>query len=125
MASAAATADANSRCFISSSRATVCALGRLCHSRSWKDLESPRTARSCLMRHIRFVMRVAALLLAAGSVALAQDPARGRGGQAPGGGGGGGQRGGGGAPPMTLTTTAFTDGGTIPAKYTQAGDQTS
>ena len=54
----------------------------------------------------------------------AQDPARGRGGQAPGG-AGGGQRGGGGAPPMTLTTTAFTDGGTIPAKYTQAGDQTS
>jgi Raf kinase inhibitor-like YbhB/YbcL family protein len=40
--------------------------------------------------------------------------------------GGGGQRAGGpAAPPMTLTTTAFADGATIPAKYTQAGDQTS
>src|SRR4029077_11151862 len=39
----------------------------------------------------------------------------------------GGQRGGGAAPmtPMTLTTTAFADGGQIPAKYTQAGNQTS
>jgi Raf kinase inhibitor-like YbhB/YbcL family protein len=27
--------------------------------------------------------------------------------------------------PMTLTTTAFPDGGQIPAKYTQAGDQVS
>ena len=50
-------------------------------------------------------------------VAAAQDPARGRGGQRAGG-----------APPapaMTLTTTAFPDGGPIPAKYTQAGEQTS
>lgn len=41
---------------------------------------------------------------------------------------GGGQRGGAtqaGGPPMTLTTTAFPDGGQIPPKYTQAGDQTS
>ena len=29
------------------------------------------------------------------------------------------------APPMTLTTTAFQDGGQIPAKFTQAGTQTS
>jgi Raf kinase inhibitor-like YbhB/YbcL family protein len=29
------------------------------------------------------------------------------------------------APAFTLTTTAFPDGGQIPAKYTQAGDQTS
>ena len=29
------------------------------------------------------------------------------------------------APPLTLTTTAWPDGGQIPAKYTQAGDQTS
>jgi hypothetical protein len=37
-----------------------------------------------------------------------------------------GQRGAGPAtPPMTLTTGAFADGGQIPAKYTQAGDQTS
>ena len=28
-------------------------------------------------------------------------------------------------PPLTLTTTAFPDGGTIPAKYTQAGEQVS
>ena len=39
---------------------------------------------------------------------------------------GGGQRGGTPAnPPMTLTTTAFPDGGVIPAKYTQAGEQVS
>ncbi len=39
---------------------------------------------------------------------------------------GGGQRAGGPAtPPMTLTTTAFPDGGVIPAKYTQAGEQVS
>ena len=37
-----------------------------------------------------------------------------------------GQRGGAPAPPqMTLTTTAFPDGGVIPAKYTQAGEQVS
>lgn len=29
------------------------------------------------------------------------------------------------APPLTLTTTAWPDGGQIPAKYTQAGDQIS
>jgi Raf kinase inhibitor-like YbhB/YbcL family protein len=46
--------------------------------------------------------------------------------QGPAGGGQGGQRGGAPAgPPMTLTTTAFPDGGQIPVKYTQAGDQTS
>lgn len=28
-------------------------------------------------------------------------------------------------PPLTLTTTAFPDGGTIPVKYTQAGEQVS
>ena len=39
---------------------------------------------------------------------------------------GGGQRAGGPPPPaMTLTTTSFTDGGVIPPKYTQAGDQIS
>jgi hypothetical protein len=36
-----------------------------------------------------------------------------------------GGRGGGGGPAMTLTTPAFPDGGDIPVKYTQAGDQTS
>src|SRR3954447_11477789 len=35
------------------------------------------------------------------------------------------QRGGGGGAPMALTTTAWADGTAIPAKYTQAGDQTS
>jgi len=47
----------------------------------------------------------------------AQDPAAGR----------GGQRAAGGppAPAMTLKTTAFADGGQIPAKYTQAGEQVS
>src|SRR5262245_59477019 len=76
------------------------------------------------MRVIRWAAVGTIAFAVATAVVAAQDPARGRGGQAPGG-AGGGQRGGGGAPPMTLTTTAFTDGGTIPAKYTQAGDQTS
>jgi phosphatidylethanolamine-binding protein (PEBP) family uncharacterized protein len=46
----------------------------------------------------------------------AQDPA-----------GRGGQRAGGAppAPAMTLTTTAFPDGGQIPVKYTQSGEQVS
>ena len=40
--------------------------------------------------------------------------------------GGGGQRAGGPpAPAMTLTSTSFPDGGVIPPKYTQAGDQIS
>lgn len=48
--------------------------------------------------------------------------------QAPAGAGqrGGGQRGGTPPPPaMTLTTTAFPDGGVIPPRFTQAGEQTS
>jgi Raf kinase inhibitor-like YbhB/YbcL family protein len=49
--------------------------------------------------------------------------------QEPAAGGRGGQRGGGapggGGPPMTLTTSAFPDGGQIPVKYTQAGQQIS
>jgi Raf kinase inhibitor-like YbhB/YbcL family protein len=47
----------------------------------------------------------------------AQPPPGGRGGR-----GGGGR---GGIATMTLTSTAFPDGGMIPVKYTQAGDQTS
>lgn len=44
----------------------------------------------------------------------------------PGSGAPGGQRGGrGGVQVMTLTTTAWPDGGQIPVKYTQAGDQIS
>ena len=46
-----------------------------------------------------------------------QPPPGGRGGR-----GGGGR---GGIVTMTLTTSAWTDGGMIPAKYTQAGDQVS
>jgi Raf kinase inhibitor-like YbhB/YbcL family protein len=76
------------------------------------------------MRLIRLAMALMMTVAVTTAIVVAQDPARGRGGQAPGG-AGGGQRGGGGAPPMTLTTTAFTDGGVIPAKYTQAGEQVS
>jgi len=53
------------------------------------------------------------------AVLVAQDPAAGRGGQR-----GAGQAGVPG-PAMTLTTAAFPDGGSIPTKYTQAGDQIS
>jgi Raf kinase inhibitor-like YbhB/YbcL family protein len=38
---------------------------------------------------------------------------------------GGGQRGAAGPPAMTLSTTAFPDGGKIPAKYSQEGEQVS
>jgi Raf kinase inhibitor-like YbhB/YbcL family protein len=73
------------------------------------------------MRFLRWVvgpvMVVLAMVIAA---TAAQEPAAGgRGGQR-----GGGAPGGGG-PPMTLTTSAFPDGGQIPAKYTQAGQQIS
>lgn len=58
-----------------------------------------------------------------GSGATAQPPPT----QPPGGPGGRGGRGGGrgGAQVMTLSTTAWPDGGTIPVKYTQAGQQVS
>ena len=57
------------------------------------------------------------------SEAVAQNPP---GGAQPGrGGGGGGGRGRGGVRVMTLTTTGFTDGGIIPAKYSQAGEEVS
>ena len=46
------------------------------------------------------------------AVLLAQAPAPGRAGAPP-------------APPLTLTTTAFPDGGVIPDRYTQAGEQVS
>lgn len=48
-----------------------------------------------------------------------------RGEQPPGGRGGRGGRGRGAVQIMTLTTTAWSDGGQIPARYTQAGDQVS
>jgi Raf kinase inhibitor-like YbhB/YbcL family protein len=60
------------------------------------------------------------------AASAAQDSAAGgRGSQRGDGAPAGGQRGGGGGPAMTLTTTAFADGGQIPPKYTQAGDQIS
>ena len=46
--------------------------------------------------------------------------AQGRGGE-----GGGGQRGAAGPPAMVLSTTAFPDGGKIPPKYSQEGEQVS
>jgi Raf kinase inhibitor-like YbhB/YbcL family protein len=63
----------------------------------------------------RWTVPVAAAAVMAIGVNAAQDPAR------------GGQRAAGGppAPAMTLKTTAFPDGGQIPAKYTQAGEQVS
>ena len=66
------------------------------------------------MRRPMMVSGVFGLVAALGVAAAA--------GQAP----AGGQRAGGPPPPaMTLTTTAFPDGGVIPPKYTQAGDQIS
>jgi Raf kinase inhibitor-like YbhB/YbcL family protein len=60
------------------------------------------------MRHAQWLLTFAIGLSMATAVAAQQPPA-------------------GGAPPrpMTLTTTAFPDGGQIPAKYTQAGEQVS
>ena len=67
------------------------------------------------MRPLMMVSSVIGLMAALGVTATAQAPA-----------GGGGQRAGGPPPAaMTLTTTAFPDGGVIPPKYTQAGDQIS
>ena len=78
-----------------------------------------RSARSAI------VMTMVSTALAA---LAGQQPAAGAAPSAPQGGGqGGGQRGAGPAagPAMTLTTTGWPDGGQIPAKYTQAGDQVS
>ena len=72
------------------------------------------------MRLLRWVVSVMVGVAMVIATAAAQEPAAGgRGGQR-----GGGAPGGGG-PPMTLTTSAFPDGGQIPAKYTQAGQQIS
>ena len=67
------------------------------------------------MRLIRSVLVVTTFVVSFAALTAAQNPPA-----------GGGQRGAAPAPPpMTLTTTAFPDGGQIPAKYTQAGDQVS
>jgi Raf kinase inhibitor-like YbhB/YbcL family protein len=71
-------------------------------------------------------MTVTAVLALVIAATAEQDPAAGgRVAQGAGGASAGGQRGGGGGPAMTLTTAAFADGGSIPVKYTQAGDQVS
>src|SRR5436309_12023025 len=62
------------------------------------------------------------LMILIGMVAM-NAAAQGRGGR--GDGGGGGQRGAAGPPAMVLSTTAFPDGGKIPPKYSQEGEQVS
>lgn len=67
------------------------------------------------MKFLRSALTITTILVPAVVLTSAQNPPA-----------GGGQRGRVLAPPaMTLTTTAFPDGGVIPPKYTQAGDQTS
>jgi Raf kinase inhibitor-like YbhB/YbcL family protein len=81
-----------------------------------------RSARSAI---VVTMVSTALAALAAPQLAAGGAPAAPRGG-GQGGAQGGGQRGAGPAgPAMTLTTTGWPDGGQIPAKYTQAGDQVS
>lgn len=69
------------------------------------------------MRILRWTMAVMfAPAIVAGLTAAQTPTAAGRGGQ---------RAGAPAAPAMTLTTTAFPDGGQIPARYTQAGEQVS
>ena len=67
-----------------------------------------------LLRSVLVLMTVFTVVCATAVAQTNPTPARGA----------GGQRGGGG-PAMTLTTEAWPDGGQIPAKYTQAGEQVS
>jgi Raf kinase inhibitor-like YbhB/YbcL family protein len=76
---------------------------------------------------MRLIPSTLALMVLCSTVAIGQQrgeppAATARGGQPPPGGRGGGR---GGVQVMTLTTPAWPDGGAIPAKYTQAGDQVS
>jgi Raf kinase inhibitor-like YbhB/YbcL family protein len=73
-----------------------------------------------IMRVIRLVL-IMALAAVAFHDAASQTPQRG----APPPGGRGGGRGRGAIPVMTLVSPAWPDGGTIPVKYTQAGDEVS
>ncbi len=66
------------------------------------------------MRFFRSALMVTTMLVPALAPTAAQNPPA-----------AGGQRGGAPAPQMTLTTTAFPDGGVIPPRFTQAGEQTS
>ena len=74
------------------------------------------------MRFLRLFFVLTIVIVLVGAVAAAQDRGQ-RGGGAPGG-GGGGQRGPA-PPPLMMSTTAYPDGGQIPIKYTQAGEQIS
>ena len=73
------------------------------------------------MPHIRFLLL--AVLASVAFTGTQPPPQRGAPPPAPGGQRGG--RGRGGVPVMTLTTPAWPDGGQIPAKYTQAGGESS
>lgn len=66
--------------------------------------------------HLLAVILVVVFAVGAGMAVAQQPPAGGQGGGGRGAGGGGGARGGGG-PGLTLTSTAWQDGGEIPAKY--------
>jgi Raf kinase inhibitor-like YbhB/YbcL family protein len=68
------------------------------------------------VRRVFTVLFVGLAMAAVGGLATAQEPARGQGG------GGGGRGGGRGpqTPPLLMTTTAFEDGGVIPAKFVGA-----
>jgi Raf kinase inhibitor-like YbhB/YbcL family protein len=65
------------------------------------------------MRHAKLFSVLSILVIGTVSAAFAQDAAKKGGDPAA-------KKKGGGGPAMTLTTTAFTDGGTIPVKYSQA-----
>lgn len=74
---------------------------------------------------MRIVRVAVCLAFAAAPLVLAAQPPAVRGGQPPAPGGRGGGRGRGGVQVMTLGTTAWPDGGAIPLKYTQAGEEMS
>jgi hypothetical protein len=83
------------------------------------------------MRFLRVPLALVILVAAVTAAPRAQPPAQpsqqAQPGQPPQGGRGGGRGGGGrgGVTVMTLTSSAFADGGSIPKKHTQAGDQAS
>jgi hypothetical protein len=74
-------------------------------------VRNPQVSDEVLMRRTAFLTLLSAVLI---HLAIAQAPQRGH---------GGGQ--GGGIATMVLTTAAWSDGGKIPVKYTQAGEQFS
>ena len=74
------------------------------------------------MRFLRLLLVLMIMVVLVVTVTTAQDRGQ-RGGGAPG--AGGGVQRGPAPPPLMMSTTAYPDGGQIPVKYTQAGDQTS